>query len=126
MPTVSATVAMKNVREKYLAIIRAALESAGEEIVVLGTQKIGFPTVDELGEDRSVVVTISVPKGSRDGDEFDLYGEAEAFTEKQADKAARAEQRAKEKAEKIRIQQERKAAKAAKEAAKAAEKEAGD
>lgn len=121
MPAVSATVAMKNVREKYLSIIRAALENSGEEIMVLGSQKIGFPTVDELGEDRSVVITVSVPKGSRDGDEFDLYGEAQAFTEKQADKAARAAQRQKEKEEKIRIQQERKAAKAAKEAEKAKE-----
>lgn len=75
----------------------------GEDVQQTATHKFGFPCVDAEGNDEYIVLTISIPTGERgaDGDPYDLYGEAEAYRQKQADKAVKAKEAAAKKAAKI-------------------------
>ena len=91
-------------RIQYLNLITELLAGADEEVLRVKSNEIAIPCVDADGEDSFVVITIKVPTGSRDGDVYDGYGEAESYdmkvkekAEKEAEKAKKA---AKEKAKK--------------------------
>lgn len=90
------------------------VESLGEEALVVASAKIAIPAVDANGDERFVTFTISVPKGSHDGDAYDGYAEAESYRMGQEEKREKAAAREKEKAARIAKQKERKAAKEAK------------
>ena len=53
-----------------------------------------FPAIDELGNECFLTVTVQIPKGSRDGDPYDGYAEAENYRletkRKQDEKVAKA------------------------------------
>lgn len=84
-----------------------------EDVRRTGTGEIAFPVVDSEGEDNWIVLTVKVPTGSRDGDAYDGYAEAEAYSMKQADKAAKAKEAAEKKAAKIARDQKMREQKAA-------------
>ena len=91
-------------RAQYLDLITKLLTGADEEVLRVKSNEIAIPCVDADGEDNFVVITVKVPTGSRDGDPYDGYGEAESYdlklkekAEKEAEKAKKA---AKEKAKK--------------------------
>ena len=65
------------------------------------SNEIALPCVDAEGNDSYVVITVKVPTGSRDGDPYDGYGEAESYALACKQKAERAEADAKKKAAKI-------------------------
>lgn len=110
------TIRNKNLRESWLARLAEFLTQDGQEPHRTNGNSIGFYTLDEAGEESAVRITIQVPKGSREGDEYDPVGEAEDYATKQAEKHAKDEKRAAEKAAKIKQDEERRArAKAAKE-----------
>ena len=114
------------IRAKYMAQIRAFLEGAGEEVLLTNSNEFALPCVDEEGNDEFIVLTFKIPTGSREGDPYDGYGEAEDYAAKTAEKAEKAKASAEAKAKKIardKAEREAKAkAKAEHEAALAAEK----
>ena len=61
--------------------------------LLVGTGKLAFPLVDAEGNEKFVIVTVSVPRGTRNGQggytEYDGYAEAEAFKAEQEEKAAK-------------------------------------
>lgn len=88
-------------RAQYLELISKLLVDGGEEVLRVKSNEIAIPCVDGEGEDSFVVVTIKVPVGSRDGDPYDGYGEAESYQMACKQKAEKAEADAKKKAAKI-------------------------
>ena len=90
-------------RIKWVEIVNEWLLSIGEEPLRYKANEICIPTLDEEGNERYVQFVVKVPKGSRDGDEFDGYSMKEEY-----------ELKLKEKEEKNRLAAERKAKKIAK------------
>jgi hypothetical protein len=88
-------------RNQYLNLITELLAGADEEVLRVKSNEIAIPCVDANGEDSYVVVTIKVPTGSRDGDPYDGYGEAESYALNCKQKAEKAAADAKKKAAKI-------------------------
>ena len=88
-------------RAQYLELITALLTGAEEEVLRVKSNEIAIPCVDADGEDNFVVVTIKVPTGSRDGDPYDGYGEAESYQLACKQKAEKAAADAEKKARKI-------------------------
>jgi hypothetical protein len=88
-------------RAQYIDIITNLLSGSGEEVLRVKSNEIAIPCVDKDGEDNYVVITIKVPTGSRDGDPYDGYGEAESYAMSVKQKVENAEAKAKKKAAKI-------------------------
>lgn len=93
-------------RAQYVDLLIKLLADSGEEVLRVKSNEIALPVVDRDGEDNYVVITLKVPSGSRDGDPYDGYGEAQSY-----------EMSCKEKAEKAKIAAEKKAKKIAKDEA---------
>lgn len=88
-------------RAQYVEFITKLLVDSGEEVLRVKSNEIAIPCVDKDGEDNYVVVTIKVPSGSRDGDPYDGYGEAESYALNCKQKAEKAAADAAKKAKKI-------------------------
>ena len=88
-------------RAQYIDMITKLLVKADEEVLRVKSNEIAIPCVDAEGEDSFVVITIKVPTGSRDGDPYDGYGEAESYEMGCKQKAEKAAADAKKKADKI-------------------------
>ena len=105
-------------RAQYIELVTKLLAEGGEEVLRVKSNEIAIPCVDKDGEDNYVVITIKVPTGSRDGDPYDGYGEAESYALNCKQKAEKAEADAKKKAAKIARDQAMRAQKAALKAAR--------
>ena len=88
-------------RADYVAKTMEMLKTAGEDVLVVGSNEIAIPVVDGEGEEQYIVFKIQVPTGSRDGDAYEGYAMAEDYAMKQRDKAEKAAKAAEEKAKKI-------------------------
>lgn len=88
-------------RAKYVAKLIEMMTEAGEDVLRTKSNEIAIPVVDADGEDNWVVFSVKVPTGSRDGDVYDGYGEAQAYEMNCKAKAEKAEADAKKKAAKI-------------------------
>lgn len=88
-------------RTQWVETLFQILEERGEDTMLTASNKIGFPVVGCEGSEESVIITVTIPKGGRDGEPFDLYGEAEAYRMKIAEKAEKAKAKAEAKAKKI-------------------------
>ena len=73
-------------RATYLELISTFLTERGEEVLVTNSNEISIPVCDADGNDKFVQITVKVPKGSRDGEEFDAYTARDMFAEAQAEK----------------------------------------
>jgi hypothetical protein len=103
-------------REKWVECLCEILTKMDEEVIRYKSNEICIPCLDEDGNEKWVQFVIKVPKGSRDGDEFDGYAMREEFTMKQKEKEEKAKADAEKKARKIeRDKQAREARKKAKE-----------
>lgn len=83
-----------NLRNGWVERFVAFLKTAGEDVQLTASNTLMFPTLDEDGNDKFVTLTVKVPKGSRDGDAYDGYAEAEDYAKhlkEQAEKKAEAE-----------------------------------
>ena len=85
------------------------LTTTGEDAQQVSSNAMGFYTLDSEGNETAVKITVQIPKGSREGDEFDPVGEAQDFQMKQAEKAAKAIEAAKAKEKKIKADEKRRA-----------------
>lgn len=103
----------ENLRAKYMNAIRDFLSAQGEEVLQTNSNEYALPCVDEDGNDEFIVLTFKVPTGSRDGEAYDGYGEAESYTMHVKDKAEKAAEAAKKKAAKIERDRAMRAQKAA-------------
>jgi len=88
-------------REKYVGILTELLIGIDEEVLQYKSNEICIPCLDEEGNERFVQFVIKVPKGSRDGDEFDGYSMKEEYEIKLKEKAEKAKLDAEKKAKKI-------------------------
>lgn len=117
-------------RKQYVEKLMTVLKDAGEDVMKVASNKIGFPVVDSAGEDNAVVITVTVPTGSRDGELYDVYAEAENFeieSKVKAEKKAEAEAKKAKKIAKDKAMREAKAkAKAEHEAKEAKEAKVGE
>lgn len=68
-----------NLRDKWVDLVKQMLIDMGEETLMVGSNKIGIPTLDSEGNEQSIVITVSVPNGQRGGDGYDVYTEAQAY-----------------------------------------------
>lgn len=76
------TLANDRYREKLMEKLMEFLKSeqGGEQWVIqIANNSFGFPFVNDLGNDEVAKITISIPKGDRQGNAFDLYGEGEDY-----------------------------------------------
>lgn len=103
----------EEIKVRFLKDVTEHLTNVGEEVLRVGSNEIALPVVDSEGEERWLVLTFKVPTGSRDGEEYDGYSMKEAYEMKLAEKAAKAEEAARKKAEKIKKDAASRAAKAA-------------
>lgn len=116
------------VKAEFLSKIAETLTAQGEEVLKTKKNVFAIPFARDE-EEGFVTITVSVPTGSRDGDEYDGYGEAESYRMKVEEDARKAEEAKKKKEEKMRKDAEaRERKKAEKEAKKKEEekKEEGD
>ena len=103
----------EEIKARSLKDVTEHLSNVGEEVLRVGSNEIALPVVDTEGEERWLVLTFKVPTGSRDGEEYDGYSMKEAYEMRLAEKAAKAEEAARKKAEKIKKDAASRAAKAA-------------
>ena len=100
--------------------IKAALSD--EQLLDVGSAEIAFPVVDAEGNEKWVVVSVTVPNGSRDGTPYDGFSANEAYQEQVAkakarkEKAAENSRKRKEEAERKKAEREAKKAQAEAEA----------
>jgi hypothetical protein len=88
-------------RAQYVELLTKLLTDGGEEVLRVKSNELAIPCVDKDGEDNYVVITVKVPVGSRDGDPYDGYGEAESYALSVKQKAERDAEKEKEKQKKI-------------------------
>lgn len=88
-------------RVRYMALVREFLESKGEEALQTNSNEFALPVIDEENNDEFIIITFKVPTGSRDGEAYDGYGEAETYAMKTVEKAEKAKAAAEAKAKKI-------------------------
>ena len=120
------TTAMETaLRTSRLNQIVKALTDAGEEVLFVGTNEITIPCVDADGNEGFVNVKVSVPRGTRNGDgtydPYDGYAVAEFFANDQKEKAEKKKATEAKKAAKIAADKAKREAKAAKAAAEKGE-----
>lgn len=88
-------------RIRYMGAIKKFLEAQGDEVLQTGSNEYAIPCVDDERNDEFLVLTFKVPTGSRDGEAYDGYSEAEAYALKSAEKAEKAAKASEAKAKKI-------------------------
>ena len=104
------TQANNKFRETILNQVMEFLKSkkGGEQWVrQVSSNAFGFPFVNALGDEEVIKITIAVPSGSRDGDLYDLDGEADAYEMKCKEKAEREAEAKKKKEKKIEADKKR-------------------
>lgn len=109
--------AIDNLRSQWVDILSKFLNEHDEDVQRTKSNELAIPVVDEEGLEQWVVFTVKVPTGSRDGDAYDGYGEAEAYSMHTAEKEAKAKEAAAKKAAKIARDEKMRAEKAAAKAA---------
>ena len=103
------------VRKEWVAKITDWAKAAGidaEDILRVKSNEIAIPVVTEDGDEGYVKITIVVPKGSRDGEAYDGYAEAESYAIMVKEDEVKKAEAAKKKAAKIARDAAARAAKA--------------
>lgn len=86
-------------RNELLDLIRQTLEGADLEALTVKANVLAVPVVldDEDKTEGTFTITVTYKKGSREGELYDPYTEAQMYREKQAEKAQKAEEARKKK-----------------------------
>lgn len=72
-----------------------------EDVGITGTNEFNFPVVDSEGNEDFVVVKVTIPTGSRDGEPYDGYGARNDWDIHLKEKAEKAVKDAADRAKKI-------------------------
>lgn len=86
-------------KNEYLEKITKFLLDNEEDVVRTGSGEIAFPTVLENGDECFITLKVSIPTGTRDGEDYNGYAVADSYKidcERSAEKAKNA-RKAKEK-----------------------------
>ena len=86
MAKISDTQLSNKIREKISAELLAQFIDNGEDAKRTASNQFAFPVVDEADNEKWVVITVTVPKGSRDGEAYDGYAMAEEYEMKTKEK----------------------------------------
>ena len=93
----SRKVLREEIKKQFIDKINNFFTNDDEEVLIVGSNKLAIPVVDREGNEDFIVITISIPTGSRaDNDE------AESYRMKVESNKIKAEEKAKKKAEKIK------------------------
>lgn len=98
------------VKSQYMEMLVKML-SEQEDVGITGSNEFNFPVVDSEGNEDFVVIKVTIPTGSRDGEPYDGYGarndweihlkeKAEKDAKSAADKAKKIERDSKARAKK--------------------------
>ena len=99
----SRKVLREEIKKQFIDKINNFFTNDDEEVLIVGSNKLAIPVVDREGNEDFIVITISIPTGSRtDNEPYDAYGEAESYRMKVESNKIKAEEKAKKKAEKIK------------------------
>lgn len=91
-----------SVRNEYIQFVSEAIGAHfNADVLVTGSQEICIPILNADKDQAYLVLTFKIPKGSRDGEEYDGYAMAEEFRMKCEAKEVKAKERAEAKAKKI-------------------------
>ena len=71
------------------------------DVLRTGSNEISIPVLDNEKNEKWIVITVKVPTGSRDGDEYDGYEKAEDYEIRIKEKKEKTEKRKAGKAKKI-------------------------
>lgn len=112
MPKTSDKILDAELRAQFMEVVSEFLSSRDNEVLVTNSNEICVPCVDAERNDKFVVITFKVPTGSRDGEAYDGYAEAEGYAFHLKEKAEKAEASAKRKAVKIASDKAKREAKA--------------
>lgn len=74
---ISAKTCKDNLRNKWVEKVGEML--GDEEKLRVASNKWAIPTLDEVGNEQTIILTVTVPNGSRDGEEYDCYAESENY-----------------------------------------------
>ena len=66
-------------RAEHVEKIYQYLHDAGEDVKFTASGTMVYPVCDDAGNEYFIKIVVSIPNGSRDGEPYDGYGEAEAF-----------------------------------------------
>ena len=80
-------------RNSLMSIVAEALDQAGFEVLVTGSNTYAIPNVED-GNETAVKIVFSIPKGERGGAGYDPYEDAQAYAFKQNEKKVKAEKKA--------------------------------
>lgn len=86
-------------RGELINILQNALGTANYETLTVKANVLAVPVVldDEDKTEGTFTITVTYKKGSREGELYDPYTEAQVYREKQAEKAQKAEEARKKK-----------------------------
>jgi len=73
----------------------------GEDVLQTASNTIAFPFCNDVQSDEWLKIVISIPGGSRDGEPFDGYEQAQQHQEKEVERAEKAKKAEEVKARKI-------------------------
>lgn len=62
-------------QEKEIEVLRVPLTDASNSVAY----RLAIPELDEENNEKTVIITITVPTGGRDGEEYDIYGEHDRY-----------------------------------------------
>ena len=100
--SVSNKVANEHLRQGFFNLIRQYFSGDGYEVLQYKSNAFCTPCVDETGDEKWAVITVTIPTGADKGREpFDGYAESEDYAHKLREKAVKAQKKAEEKAKKI-------------------------
>lgn len=89
------------IRKGFMDKVRKALEDAGEQVLVTGSNEFAIPTLDAERNEKYLVLTFKVPTGTRDGEAYDGEAVAQDYARKVEEAAKKAAKAAEAKAKKI-------------------------
>lgn len=97
----------EQVKSEFISKVNEFFSNKGEEVLIVGSNKLAIPVVDAEGNEDFVTITVAIPTGSRaDNEPYDGYGEAQSYKMSLEEKKRKAEEKAKKKAEKIKRDKE--------------------
>lgn len=103
-------------KEKEFDALRVPLTDSSESVAY----KIAIPELDSENNEKTVIISITVPTGGHDGQEYDLYGEHDRYLynvkQSEKKKAAREAEKARKEAERERKKKAKEVPKKEKEA----------
>ena len=124
MAEISNRILNEKIKATFLPLVSESLSQLDYDVLRVGSNEIAIPTLDEEKNEKWVVITVKVPTGSRDGEEYDGYSLAEEYEMKQKEKIEKAKATAEKKAKKIAEDKRKREERARLKAEK--EKEKGD